>query len=128
MPRRAWSRWIVAAGLAAALLVPTVIGAVYVSPSALFLDDANRNGELTIGNASSEPEEVRIELMFGFVDTDSAGTPFVRLIDDPGPELPSALHRPACTQACVLPPARSASCVSSRARQPTCPTASTGPG
>jgi hypothetical protein len=90
MPRRAWSRWIVAAGLAAALLVPTVIGAVYVSPSALFLDDTNRNGELTIGNASSEPEEVRIELMFGFVDTDSAGTPFVRLIDDPGPDLPSA--------------------------------------
>ena len=90
MPRRARSRWIVTAGITVALLVPAVIGAVYVSPSALFLDNTNRNAELTIGNAGTEPEEVRIELKFGFVDTDSAGTPFVRLIDDPGPDLPSA--------------------------------------
>jgi len=90
MAHRALSRWIPAAAVAVALLVPAVIGAVYVSPSALFLDDGDRNGELTIGNAGSEPEEVRIELVFGFVDADSTGTPFVRMIEDPGPEFPSA--------------------------------------
>ncbi|MDH4044041.1 MAG: hypothetical protein OEY20_03015 [Gemmatimonadota bacterium] len=89
MPRRL-TRWIVAAGIAAALLIPTVIGAVYVSPTALFLDDDNRNGQLTVGNRGTEAEEVSIELRFGFVDADSSGTPFIRFIDDPGPEFPSA--------------------------------------
>lgn len=90
MARRSWARWIAAAVAAAALLVPAVIEAVYVTPTALFIDAGNRNGQLTLGNSSDEPEEVLIELKFGFVDTDSAGTPFVRLIDDPGPEFPSA--------------------------------------
>ena len=92
MAHRASSRWILAVAIALALLVPAAIGAVYVSPSALFLDDGNRNGELTIGNAGTEPEEVRIQLVFGFVDADSMGTPFVRMIDDPGPEYPSATN------------------------------------
>jgi hypothetical protein len=89
MPRHHASR-VVAVGITAALLIPTVIGAVYVSPTALFLDDSHRNGQLTVGNQGTEPEEVSIELKFGFVDADSTGTPFIRLIDDPGPEFPSA--------------------------------------
>jgi hypothetical protein len=90
MTRRPWNRWMLVIGIVVALLVPTVIGAVYVSPTALFLDDANRNGQLTVGNRGPDPEEVTIELKFGFVDADSAGTPFIRFIEEPGPDFPSA--------------------------------------
>ena len=90
MAQRPWSRWLLAAATAAALLVPAVIEAVWVSPTAVFMDDTARNAQVTIGNASDEPEEVTIELKFGYLDTDSLGTPFIRLLDDPGPEYPSA--------------------------------------
>jgi hypothetical protein len=90
MRQRSWSRWTIVAGVAAALLVPAVIQAVWVSPTAVFMDDTARNAQITIGNASEEAEEVTIELRFGYLDTDSLGTPFIRLMDDPGPEYPSA--------------------------------------
>lgn len=90
MSRRPRSRWAVALLAAAGLLAPAVIHAVYVSPTAVFMDDGNRNAQVTLGNSSDVPEEVRIELKFGFLDTDSAGTPFIRLIEDPGPEFPSS--------------------------------------
>jgi hypothetical protein len=90
MARRPRRGWIIAAIVAAGALAPAAIHAVYVSPTAVFMDDANRNAQVTLGNSSDVPEEVRIELKFGFLDTDSAGTPFIRIIDDPGPEFPSA--------------------------------------
>ena len=90
MPPRPWNRWAIAAVAAAALLAPAVIHAVYVSPTAVFMDDRNRNAQVTLGNSGDVAEEVRIELKFGFLDTDSAGTPFIRIIEDPGPEFPSA--------------------------------------
>jgi hypothetical protein len=90
MSPRPWSRWAIAAVAVAGLLVPAVIHAVYVSPTAVFMDDRHRNAQVTLGNSSDVPEEVRIELKFGFLDTDSAGTPFIRIIEDPGPDFPSA--------------------------------------
>jgi hypothetical protein len=90
MTRRAGRRWAIAALAAAGVTAPAVIHAVYVSPTAVFMTDANRNAQVTLGNSSDVPEEVRIELKFGFLDTDSAGTPFIRIIEDPGPEFPSA--------------------------------------
>lgn len=90
MSQSVLKRSLVVAGLAALLLVPAAIHAVYVSPAAVFMDDRNRNAQVTMGNAGEVAEEVRVELMFGFLDTDSAGTPFIRLMDDPGPEFPSA--------------------------------------
>ena len=90
MPRRPWRRRALTAIAVAGLLAPAVIHAVYVSPTAVFMDDGNRNAQVTLGNSSDVPEEVRIELKFGFLDTDSAGTPFIRIIEDPGPEFPSA--------------------------------------
>jgi hypothetical protein len=90
MPPRPRSLWPAVAVAAAALLVPAVIEAVWVSPTAVFMDDATRNAQVTIGNSSDEAEEVTIELRFGYLDTDSLGTPFVRLLDDPEPGQPSA--------------------------------------
>ena len=61
-----------------------IIEAVYVSPTAVFMDERSESAQVIIGNAGDTPEEATVELRFGFPDVDSAGTPFVRLVDDPG--------------------------------------------
>jgi hypothetical protein len=71
-------------------LVPVLIGAIYVAPTAVFMDERTRSAQVTVGNSGDTPEEATVELQFGFLDADSAGTPYIRLIDDPGPEFPSA--------------------------------------
>lgn len=78
------------AAMLALTLIPAVLKAVYVSPHAVFLDHNNRTGQVTVGNNSESAEEVTIDLRFGFPDTDSAGKPFIRFVDDPGPNFPSA--------------------------------------
>lgn len=81
------------AGVAAVIglaLTPAVIKAIYVNPTAVFIDHTTGHGQVTLGNSSEVPEEVSVELKFGFLDTDAAGTPFVRLLEDPGPQFPSA--------------------------------------
>lgn len=74
----------------ALFLLPGIIEAVYVSPTAVFLGDRNRSAQITVGNAGDTPEEATIELRFGFPDVDSAGTPYIRFVEDPGPEFNSA--------------------------------------
>lgn len=81
---------IAASAAAAALLIPAAIEAVYVSPTAVFMDDRAPSAQVTIGNAGDSPEEATVEIRFGFPDADSAGTPFVRMIDDPDSTYPSA--------------------------------------
>jgi hypothetical protein len=73
-----------------AVLLPAMIEAIYVAPTAVFMDERSEAAEVTIGNSGDTPEEATVELKFGFPDADSAGTPFVRMVDDPGPEFPSA--------------------------------------
>lgn len=72
------------------VLLPAVIEAIYVSPTAVFMDDRTRSAQITVGNSGDSPEEATVELKFGFQDADSAGTPYVRFVEDPGPEFPSA--------------------------------------
>lgn len=75
---------------AAVALMPAIIEAIYVSPTAVFMDMRTRDAQITVGNSGDQPEEATIEIKYGFPDTDSAGTPFVRFVDDPGPEFRSA--------------------------------------
>ena len=76
--------------VAALALLPVAIQAVYVAPTAVFLDERTRSAQVTVGNSGDSPEEASVELQFGFLDADSAGTPYIRFVDDPGPEFPSA--------------------------------------
>lgn len=69
---------------------PSMIKAIYVTPHAVFIDHTRRSAQVTLGNSSDVAEEVTVELRFGFPDTDSAGTPFIRFVDDPGSAFPSA--------------------------------------
>ncbi len=76
--------------VAALACLPEVIRAVYVAPTAVFMDERTRSAQVTVGNAGDTPEDATVELQFGFLDADSSGTPYIRFIDDPGPEFPSA--------------------------------------
>jgi len=76
--------------VATAILLPAVIEAVYVSPTAVFMDERSGSTQITIGNGGDSPEEATVELKFGFPDADSAGTPYIRFVDDPGSAFPSA--------------------------------------
>jgi hypothetical protein len=73
-----------------AVLAPAIIWAIYVNPTAVFMDPRTRDASVTIGNSGESPEEATIELKFGFPDADSAGTPYIRFVEDPGPEFASA--------------------------------------
>ena len=83
------SRIRVATLVTALLVLPGVLKAIFLAPQAVFIDDRNRAAQVTIGNNGDTPEEATIELKFGFPDVDSAGTPYVRFVDDPGPEFHS---------------------------------------
>lgn len=72
------------------ILAPTILDAVLVSPHAIFMTDVQRTEQITLVNTSDQTEEISIDLRFGFPDTDSAGNIFVRYVDAPGPEHPSA--------------------------------------
>ncbi len=79
-----------AIAMLAVVLHPLISGAVLVAPHAVFIDHRTRTGQITLANPGTEPEEVDIELKFGYPTTDSLGNPYVVLIDDPGPDERSA--------------------------------------
>lgn len=85
-----WRRIAVPLGLAVVLVLPVLLGAVYIAPHAVFIYDESKSAQVTVGNNGETPEEITVDLLFGYPDTDSAGTAFIRFIDDPGPEIPSA--------------------------------------
>lgn len=90
MSRRSRASRIAIIAAVLAVAVPAVIQAIYVTPTAIFMDERTRSTQVTIGNSGDTPEEATIELKFGFPDVDSAGTPYIRFVDDPGPEFNSA--------------------------------------
>jgi len=70
--------------------LPTIVEGVLVAPHAVFIDHRTRTGQVHLLNTGSEPEEVEIDLQFGYPDTDPAGNIFVRLVEDPDSTAPSA--------------------------------------
>ncbi len=76
--------------VAALAALPAVIEAVWVAPTAVFMDERVRSAQVTVGNSGDTPEDATIDLQFGFLDADSSGTPYIRFVEDPGPEFPSA--------------------------------------
>jgi hypothetical protein len=78
--------------LAGALVVflARALGAVFIAPHAVFIDHETKSAQVVLGNAGDAPEEVTVELKFGYPATDSLGTPYIRLVETPGPEYPSA--------------------------------------
>ena len=89
-PRFTAALRIAASTVVMVVLLPAIIEAIYVSPTAVFMDERSESGQVIIGNSGDTPEEATVEIKFGFPDVDAAGVPFVRMVDDPDPELRSA--------------------------------------
>ncbi len=87
--QRAFARGMLLA-LAFVALGPLVSWAVLVAPHAVFIDARTRTGQVYLINTGTTAEEVTVETRFGYPDTDSAGGIFVRMIDEPAPDAPSA--------------------------------------
>jgi hypothetical protein len=75
---------------AALALSPVFLEAILVAPHAVFMDHRSRTGQVFLVNTGDSPEEVSIELKYGYPATDSTGTVFIRLIDQPDSTEPSA--------------------------------------
>jgi hypothetical protein len=75
---------------AALAVSPLVVQAILVSPHAVFMDHRSRTGQVYLVNTSDTPEEVSIELSYGYPATDSSGTIYIRLDDHPDSTEPSA--------------------------------------
>lgn len=90
------SRSIVVRTLAGAAVVGGLVTSAsaasraFVTPHAVFMSETSPSTQVTVGASGDEPEEITVDLQFGFPDVDADGKPFVRLIQDPGPEFPSA--------------------------------------
>lgn len=64
---------------AALVLWPIVSEAVLVSPHAVFIDARTRSSQVYLVNTGTRPEEVSLDLRYGYPATDSVGGIYVRL-------------------------------------------------
>ena len=69
---------------------PVLLAAILVAPHAVFMDHRSRTGQVFLVNTGDMPEEVSIDLKYGYPATDSTGTVFIKLIDQPDSTEPSA--------------------------------------
>jgi len=70
-----------ALAVAALVALPLVAAAILVSPHAVFISARTRSAEVTLANTGTDPEEVTLDLRYGFPTTDSAGGIYVQLFD-----------------------------------------------
>jgi hypothetical protein len=93
MPRfRLLRRFAAATAFAVGALAvwPLVLEAILVAPHAVFMDHRSRTGQVFLVNTGDTPEEVAIDLKYGYPATDSSGTIYIKLIDQPDSTEPSA--------------------------------------
>ena len=90
MARTAPRSVVVAALVTAALVLPAALEAVLVAPHAVFMTHRARTGQLQLHNTGTRPEEVTIELKYGYPAADSTGRVQVELTDSPDSTEPSA--------------------------------------
>ncbi len=81
-------------GSLAALMLAVLAGPLFsvsVSPMAVYLSNRSRTGEMTLYNAGTKPEEIRIEFAFGYPQTDGDGNVTVPLSAEAPAGEPSAV-------------------------------------
>jgi hypothetical protein len=79
-----------AAAATALALWPILADAILVAPHAVFMDHRIRTGQVYLANTGNEPEEVAVELKYGYPDADSAGNVYIHFVDAPTAADPSA--------------------------------------
>jgi hypothetical protein len=79
-----------ALGLCAVFAAPALLDAILVAPHAVFMDHRTRTGQVYLVNTGGTPEEVTIDLKYGYPATDSAGNIGITFMDEPPASEPSA--------------------------------------
>ncbi|MGH7699642.1 MAG: hypothetical protein ACREMJ_03855, partial [Gemmatimonadales bacterium] len=85
--RRVAGAWAV---IVAALALAAGAAAIVVAPHHVFIDHRTRSGVLYLYNPGDRPEEISIDLVFGYPASDSAGNVTIRFIEAPPADAPSA--------------------------------------
>jgi len=78
------------AAFAAVSLFPLLADAILVAPHALYLSDRQPTGEIFLVNQGGQAEDVTIDVVFGYPESDSTGEMQIRFDSTPGPDVPSA--------------------------------------
>ncbi len=79
-----------AGAILGSLLWPILADAILVAPTAVFIDHRSRSGEVYLVNRGNDPEEVSVELKFGYPDADSTGDVYIHFFDSLPAGAPSA--------------------------------------
>ncbi len=92
LPSRTFRRTLVALAVVAMIgtAIPFALDAVIVSPTAIFLSDRTRSTQLALFNSGETPEELIMELRYGYPAADSTGALVYRIIDSVAATDPSA--------------------------------------
>lgn len=70
--------------------LPLAAQGVSIAPVAVVIDHRVRSGSVLLYNPGDQPAEVTISLLFGYPITDSAGNIVLKVVEQPGPDAPSA--------------------------------------
>lgn len=54
---------------------------VHIAPVAVYLSENNTSGHITVHNSSDQPQELNIELLYGYPDTDEEGNVFLNTFE-----------------------------------------------
>lgn len=54
---------------------------IHIAPTSLFMDDHQKTDRLVIRNSSNKPQEIKIDLIFGYPATDEQGNVFLKTLE-----------------------------------------------
>lgn len=61
---------------------PAAFAQVHIAPTGIYLNNNNTSGQITVHNSSDHPQELNIELLYGYPDTDENGKVYLKLFDN----------------------------------------------
>lgn len=68
------------------------IAQVHIAPTGIYLNNNTTSAQITVHNSSDQPQELNIELLYGYPDIDENGKVYLKLFDNIPDGAPSALE------------------------------------
>lgn len=71
---------------------PAAIAQVHIAPTGIYLNNNTTSAQITVHNSSDQPQELNIELLYGYPDTDENGKIYLKIFDNIPEGAPSAIE------------------------------------
>lgn len=71
---------------------PAAIAQIHIAPTGIYLNNNTTSAQITVHNSSDQPQELNIELLYGYPHIDENGKVYLKLFDDIPDGAPSALE------------------------------------